>query len=353
MENRKEDIFIKEISIENFKSIKKIDFKAKRINLFIGKPNVGKSNILEAFVFHAVSGNYEGCNINDLIRFNEINDLFHFKNHKENIKVVIDNNELFGNKKSSNVFKYDIINKNNVNEFPLDQLQLDGLLINLKKTQFSNEIAKNSALNNIKHSQVIKFYKFKEFVKLENSQNEVLIAPFGYNLLSVINNELNLKKLFTKYFLEYNLTLIINSDNGEIKLLRIIDGVYDEIPYELIADTLKRMIFYVTAIESNTNSIILLEEPEANCYPTYVADLARRVVNKEDNQFFIATHSPIFIHEILDEDKKNDTAIHIVYYEEDQTKIKTLSDEELNDIESYGYDLFFNEKHFLNDIVES
>jgi AAA15 family ATPase/GTPase len=39
---------IKNISIKNFKSIKDLEFKAKRINLFIGKPNTGKSNILEA-----------------------------------------------------------------------------------------------------------------------------------------------------------------------------------------------------------------------------------------------------------------------------------------------------------------
>ncbi len=39
---------IKNISIKNFKSIKDLEFKAKRINLFIGKPNTGKSNILES-----------------------------------------------------------------------------------------------------------------------------------------------------------------------------------------------------------------------------------------------------------------------------------------------------------------
>ena len=42
--------FIDYINISNFKSIRDLKLEGlTRINLFIGKPNVGKSNILEAF----------------------------------------------------------------------------------------------------------------------------------------------------------------------------------------------------------------------------------------------------------------------------------------------------------------
>src|SRR3972149_5291719 len=34
--------------IKNFKSIKNLELNCKRINIFIGEPNTGKSNILEA-----------------------------------------------------------------------------------------------------------------------------------------------------------------------------------------------------------------------------------------------------------------------------------------------------------------
>ena len=39
---------IENLSIKNFKSIKDLSIDCKRINLFIGEPNAGKSNILEA-----------------------------------------------------------------------------------------------------------------------------------------------------------------------------------------------------------------------------------------------------------------------------------------------------------------
>ncbi len=42
------DNFIKNLEIKNFKSIKHLSLDCKRVNVFIGKPNVGKSNILEA-----------------------------------------------------------------------------------------------------------------------------------------------------------------------------------------------------------------------------------------------------------------------------------------------------------------
>ena len=40
--------FLDWVEIKNFKSIKDLRLDCKRINVFIGKPNVGKSNILEA-----------------------------------------------------------------------------------------------------------------------------------------------------------------------------------------------------------------------------------------------------------------------------------------------------------------
>ena len=38
---------IRRLSIGNFKSLKELEIDCKRINLLIGEPNTGKSNILE------------------------------------------------------------------------------------------------------------------------------------------------------------------------------------------------------------------------------------------------------------------------------------------------------------------
>ena len=42
---------ISRVTIANYKSVENADFEARRVNVFIGEPNSGKSNLLEAVGF--------------------------------------------------------------------------------------------------------------------------------------------------------------------------------------------------------------------------------------------------------------------------------------------------------------
>ena len=61
--------------IKGFKSVKAIHLDCKRINLFIGEPNTGKSNILEALGFLSFCG--RGGNLHDYVRFDTVQHLFY------------------------------------------------------------------------------------------------------------------------------------------------------------------------------------------------------------------------------------------------------------------------------------
>ena len=67
--------FIKSLTIVNFKSIKHLDLNCKRINIFIGKPNVGKSNILEGLGLFSVPYLYYTTNLQSLIRAEKTSNL--------------------------------------------------------------------------------------------------------------------------------------------------------------------------------------------------------------------------------------------------------------------------------------
>ncbi|MDO9040336.1 MAG: AAA family ATPase, partial [Bacteroidota bacterium] len=70
---------IDHISISNFKSIRNLKLDGlSRINLFIGKPNVGKSNILEALgVFSLPYLKYNSSKkLTNFIRADYLNELF-------------------------------------------------------------------------------------------------------------------------------------------------------------------------------------------------------------------------------------------------------------------------------------
>ena len=62
---------IPSLEIKNFKSIKSLKLGCKRLNIFIGEPNTGKSNILESigmfsFLYYTHGLGY---NLHDFVRF--------------------------------------------------------------------------------------------------------------------------------------------------------------------------------------------------------------------------------------------------------------------------------------------
>ena len=99
-------------------------------------------------------------------------------------------------------------------------------------------------------------------------------------------------------------------------------------PYSISSETLQRLVFYLTAIQSNRDSIITFEEPEAHAFPYYTKYLAERIaLSEQNNQYFIATHNPYLLTSILEKANKEDIAIFVTELKGYQTKIVPLSDE--------------------------
>jgi predicted ATP-dependent endonuclease of OLD family len=59
------------------------------------------------------------------------------------------------------------------------------------------------------------------------------------------------------------------------------------------------MIFHLAAIYSNRDAVILFEEPEAHTYAPYQSYLAGEIIEDEQNQYFITTHSEQIFDSIL------------------------------------------------------
>ena len=85
---------VEKIRIKNFKSLRDLTIEdCRRVNLLVGRPNVGKSNILEALALFSVPylRAVKNPSILRLLRLGHLPELFFDGTMTKAIEVVIDN----------------------------------------------------------------------------------------------------------------------------------------------------------------------------------------------------------------------------------------------------------------------
>ncbi|MFZ6025061.1 MAG: AAA family ATPase [Bacteroidota bacterium] len=338
---------INNIEIKNFKSIRhqKID-DCKRINVFIGYPNVGKSNILEAIGIFSIAPNIEFTN---LIRVKETPTIF-FNGFIENPISVVLNNEIgIVAYYQNNEFKVSFREKGEYNEFPDFVLDVEQGNPIVKKWYTYREF-KNSAISGFDPSFTLplKKYEFEKHLNFTNGDYSSLNYPYGENIFSILQTNELLNKQTSELLSKDELELLYDTREQAFTILKKASGKIFTVPYELLADTLQRLIFYKAAILSNRKSVLIFEEPEAQMFPPYIKKLTTDILMDEgENQFFIATHSPYVLGELIEE-AEDDLSVYVVDYNKGETIIKRLTDDQVLEVAQYGIDLFFNLESYLD-----
>lgn len=89
---------------------------------------------------------------------------------------------------------------------------------------------------------------------------------------------------------------------------------------------------------------IFLEEPENNLFPPTQAGLTRWLMDmangEHTNSFFIATHSPYVLGELLR--NRTPMGLFFIYEKDGATIVSTATEEDMQNIYDYGVDAFFN-----------
>lgn len=327
-----ESNFIKSIDIINFKSILNLHFSPKKYNIFIGEPNVGKSNILEAISMLSPFDGIDKKFQNGIVRYQDLTNLFYNDDTDEEIKISSD----------KIVSKYNF--NNDTNSLEVEIINEKFKIIDHKVSiSNANPIFQISAAN-----QYIKKYHFTS-VFFDNSKHEKsLIAPNGTNIFKVVNDDEELKNEISSLLVKQNLDFVLYKKEGKFEIEKRSGKYIYKYPYSSIADTYQRYIFYLAAIKSNQNSVIILEEPEVHSFPPIVKDLAEEILMSENNQFFVSTHSPYFLFNFIENCNPDDLNICLTYFEDNQTKVKILSRPELQKIMDYNIDVFFNLESLRN-----
>jgi AAA15 family ATPase/GTPase len=337
---------IKDFQIKNFKSIRDVRLSCKKINLFIGEPNTGKSNLLEVFAllsFCAYKKNYE---LKDFVRFEKISNLFFDDDIGKNIVLKDTFEEIVFEFFVRDLKFYGVVEAKYVkNNAPFRE---ETLFFELSFSNGGGNCSLSNFLKNYLYN--IKFYRFKKQNVFADLQSSFLLPPYGDNLLSVLMSNKEIKGAVMQLLKQFNYRLMFRPQENKMEIIKEYDDILISIPYFLISDTFQRLIFYLSAILSNRNSVLILEEPESHTFPYYTKFLAECIaLDNKDNQFFITTHNPYFLLSVLEKAKKDDVAIFVVYLEDYETKIKMLTEKEMEETLSEGIDFFFNLDRFIGE----
>jgi len=347
------------VEIKNFKTIKHVKFDTRRINIFVGKPNVGKSNLLEALglVSFPFLRRNDSNNISNLVRFNQLNDLFFDKKTEHVVSIKTNNFSTYTHHHPRPDYYSLIVGQEDLAGFIEFEDDYDKMHNNIRGLSSMQNNASETvsvaaflfdANGTYQHSTMngdfIEFVKKYDFVKVKefNSRfQKYLLPPYGNNLFNVIHQSKKLTSEISSLFKEYNLKFILLPAERKLCLQKQVGNVAYQTDYFLSADTLQRYIFYLLAIETNKDSVLLFEEPEAHCFPKYVSDFAEKVIADKTNQFFITTHSPYVLNTIVEGAKPSDVAVFKVDYEKYRTTVRQYSEKELSHALNFGNDIIF------------
>ena len=318
------------VVIQNFKSIRDLEFAPRRVNLFIGDANTGKSNILEALAVFSEGVYEDDQTFEEVLRFKTVSDLFYDHDLSQPARVLADGMD-WSLKREPPFFAATY----------LGPPGKDGVKLTVTPTgqiQGANRPVPRT-----------RFYRFQALANFTDMRVGALHAPYGANLAVLLETNKRLRDLADGLFRQQGFRLVINSDTYELMMAKEQDGRLCLFSYPTISETFRRIVFFMAILDTNENAILLLDEPEANTYPLYTAHMAERIALDESNQYFLSTHNPYVLGSTVGKTPGKDLAVFVTTMEGYRTRVKRVPDDKLPMLLDYGQDAFLN----LSKLVEA
>lgn len=319
---------IRVLSIERFKSVRRLQINCRRINLFIGEPNTGKSNILEALGFLSWCGRLNAP-LKDYVRIQQAQNLFYDGLVDDPVRIETQGEPAC------------------VATVAFEQDKFHVGMEGDKQKKIRIDYNGRHRGNKLEGLDSIKAYRYRPLEKFENPDVSALACPSGNNLVSLIQGSKTLRDRVQSYFEDYGLRVYVKPHEKVIEIVKQGDGILIGYPYLLSSDTLQRMVFFAAAMETNKGATLVFEEPEAHAFPYYTKQMGEEIGLETDNQYFIATHNPYLLTAILEKADKTDVAVFVTYFREFETRVKQLTEDQLS--EMLGGDPFYMSQRFVEE----
>ncbi len=366
---------ISNVNIRNFRCIEELSFRPKKINIFVGRNNTGKSSILYALetAFHRedayqdsheymrylvrmkqkkaeieLDHDYLGIKATIFDNFDDIPEEFRrelYSNLREKIKSVL--NDL------KDKYKLDI-----------DLEQIFPPIINIMKghgiTIIYEYILKKDSSRGRLISFVLDFLGYRESIELfkkelklpKEVEEKIIRELLSMRLIEalagfVIGNDAVMKEIDINFYeglfeseLDMDEKTLFTLENllregifpklkrlGKDNIVLEKDGELLERPIETYGDGLKALLTVLGLLYKSKDGILLLEEPENHLHPGYLSLLIKYLIEYSETlnvQLFIATHSMDLLDTFLKyENLKEKLQIIRMYNDENKEKVSS------------------------------
>ncbi|WP_181882341.1 AAA family ATPase [Helicobacter didelphidarum] len=313
---------IEDIIINNFRAIKHLELKGfKKINIFVGKANIGKTSVLEAIYVYLRANPEAIFPISESRNMLNEEDCFEgfFYNYDLTTDIVLVS--------GSNTLK--ISPNKNIEHFTLvdigQRLNINGLSFEINKQKMSIVKTKPREFNlNIKRDNKTPIkYEKTEFISSAYSVREKILIV---NLKDIIESKEKRKQLekVCKDFSKDIVTLRFSAN----KIMVEQENLSHDISLRLMGNGFQSYITILVAILANCKYIII-DEIENGLHFESIALLLRAMLHAKDVQFFVTTHNEEFLkklNEVLEQDEN--IAIFNLYRKDEELKAIHYSQED-------------------------
>lgn len=343
-------LFIKTIEIENFKTIKKLKFTPNsNFNIIIGKNNVGKSTLFEAFLL------WERC-YNQVIQANK-KDFYDLSNTTSqyltfqdlNFLRIVDDRDLFFS--SSNTSKITVCISDGTQEFPLGvsiakPATIKNSFFRIKTIRQRNfkDFSTYAKEKNTKLDEIIFIYQTRPIANVLQKEPFLNEGKIKNKIENGSSQEVLRNKILTKTteelrILESNISEVIEQPvkfskitpnqkkNDEYINLKINDK-----DIHLQGSGLLQIIEILSTInyiEAPLN-VLLVDEPDSHIHSNLQNKLMDYLKSIHNNQTFVISHNDSFV---------NDATEGEIFYLNDEVKVSG----DLTHLEKNKFDLIKND----------
>jgi hypothetical protein len=217
---------ITNLKIEHFKSIKSLNMDCNRINIFIGEPNTGKSNILEALALFTFTDQLwiSSSKLSSYIRFKDLSNLFTdgILDHSVNLEIRMQDSSkqiTMEGKTLENVETITITPKAESYELS-DKVIVGNQTFNKANLTFRFSGESGGGGGNLTPLSAIKYYSYQEFSEYNDLTTDALKPPFGENLVALIQAHKPFRKKVSDILKAEGYRLLIKPHGKQIEIIK-------------------------------------------------------------------------------------------------------------------------------------